>query len=155
MSTNHREEIAASVAAHRDLGPGYDKAVAEGLVERIGEEIDRRVATEIDERVTAELEQYLDCRHLRRARRRARAARPARGQRPPILFPLGSLAAAVFGTLIVMQTSTSVDYSNGGGRSGPGFAALLLVAIIWVVIGVVNVAYIQQQHQQRRRQPPM
>ncbi|HXL92653.1 MAG TPA: hypothetical protein VN969_27280 [Streptosporangiaceae bacterium] len=35
------EEIRASAAAHSDLGPGYDRAVAEGLVERIGEEIDR------------------------------------------------------------------------------------------------------------------
>ena len=38
-----REEVQASAAAHRDLGPGYDAAVAEGLVERIGEENDRRV----------------------------------------------------------------------------------------------------------------
>jgi hypothetical protein len=38
-----RDEVRASTAAHRDLGPGYDTAVAEGLVERIGEEIDKRV----------------------------------------------------------------------------------------------------------------
>src|ERR1700722_16997536 len=38
-----RDEVRASAAAHHDLGPGYDTAVAEGLVERIGEEIDRRV----------------------------------------------------------------------------------------------------------------
>jgi len=31
------------VAAHAELGPRYDDAVAEGLVERIGEEIDKRV----------------------------------------------------------------------------------------------------------------
>jgi hypothetical protein len=31
------------VAAHADLGPGYDDAVAEGLVERIGAEIDKRI----------------------------------------------------------------------------------------------------------------
>ena len=37
------DEVRASAAAHRDLGPGYDVAVAEGLVERIGEEIDKRV----------------------------------------------------------------------------------------------------------------
>ena len=43
MNADEREEIAASVAAHADLGPRYDDAVAEGLVERIGEEIDRRV----------------------------------------------------------------------------------------------------------------
>src|SRR5262249_59637282 len=37
------DEIAAAGAAHRELGPGYDDAVAEGLVERIGNEIDKRV----------------------------------------------------------------------------------------------------------------
>src|SRR5260370_42465299 len=37
-----RDEVQASAAAYHDLGPGYDTAVAEGLVERIGEEIDRR-----------------------------------------------------------------------------------------------------------------
>jgi hypothetical protein len=153
MSTDHREEIAASVAAHGDLGPGYDRAVAEGLVERIGDEIDRRVATKIDQRVAAELEQYLDCRHLRRARRRARVARPARGARPPVLFPLGSLTAAVLATLIVLQNGTSVNYANNGGsRSGAGFASLLLVALIWVVVGVVNVVHVR--HQQQQRQPP-
>jgi hypothetical protein len=43
VNADEREEIAASVAAHAELGPRYDAAVAEGLVERIGEEIDRRV----------------------------------------------------------------------------------------------------------------
>jgi hypothetical protein len=31
------------VGAHADLGPGYEDAVAEGLVERIGAEIDKRI----------------------------------------------------------------------------------------------------------------
>jgi hypothetical protein len=43
VNADEHEEIAASVAAHTELGPTYDAAVAEGLVERIGEEIDRRV----------------------------------------------------------------------------------------------------------------
>lgn len=43
MGSDHEAEIRASVGAHRDLGPGYDDAVAEGLVERIGEEIDKRI----------------------------------------------------------------------------------------------------------------
>jgi len=43
VNADEREEIAASVAAHAELGPRYDAALAEGLVERIGEEIDRRV----------------------------------------------------------------------------------------------------------------
>lgn len=43
MNADERQEIAASVAAHAELGPRYEAAVAEGLIERIGEEIDKRV----------------------------------------------------------------------------------------------------------------
>ena len=45
MGSDHEAEaeIRASVAAHADLGPVYDEAVAEGLVERIGAEIDKRI----------------------------------------------------------------------------------------------------------------
>jgi hypothetical protein len=43
VNQESRDEIAASVAAHAELGPRYDDAVAAGLVERIGEEIDKRV----------------------------------------------------------------------------------------------------------------
>jgi hypothetical protein len=43
VNSDEREEIAASVAAHAELGPRYEDAVAEGLVERIGAEIDKRV----------------------------------------------------------------------------------------------------------------
>jgi hypothetical protein len=43
VNSDEREEIAASVAARAELGPRYEDAVAEGLVERIGAEIDKRV----------------------------------------------------------------------------------------------------------------
>ncbi len=43
MSSDPEAEIRASVGAHADLGPGYEEAVAEGLVERIGVEIDKRI----------------------------------------------------------------------------------------------------------------
>jgi hypothetical protein len=43
MGSDHEAEIRASVGAHADLGPAYDDAVAEGLVERIGAEIDKRI----------------------------------------------------------------------------------------------------------------
>jgi hypothetical protein len=42
-----RDDIAAAVAAHRELGRDYDGAVAEGLIDRIGAEIDRRVDTRL------------------------------------------------------------------------------------------------------------
>ena len=47
MDSDHEAEIRASVGAHDDLGPGYDDAVAEGLVERIGAEIDKRVEAQL------------------------------------------------------------------------------------------------------------
>ena len=56
MATDRQAEIAASVAALPELGSGYDRALAEGLVERIGAEIDERIAAEIDNRVTAEVD---------------------------------------------------------------------------------------------------
>jgi hypothetical protein len=48
MSSDHEAEIRASVAAHQDLGSGYDEAVAEGLVERIGAEIDKRIEARLE-----------------------------------------------------------------------------------------------------------
>jgi hypothetical protein len=74
MAADHQAEIAASAAALQDLGPGYDQALAEGLVERIGTEIDQRIAAEIgnrvsaevDSRISAQLDQYTGCRHQRR-----------------------------------------------------------------------------------------
>ena len=51
MNSDHEAEIRASVAAHADLGPGYDDAVAEGLVERIGAEIDRRIDARLGHQV--------------------------------------------------------------------------------------------------------
>jgi hypothetical protein len=45
-----REDIAAAAAAHRELGRDYDRAVAEGLIERIGDEIDKRVDARLGQR---------------------------------------------------------------------------------------------------------
>jgi len=149
MATDRRAEIAASVAALQDLGPGYDQAVAEGLIERIGAEIDQRIATEIDNRVTAEmdgrilaqLDRYAGCRHQRRTARRmiraerrtARAERADRHGWQSIMLALGSMLAAVLVTAIVLKGS-------------PGVAALMLAAVIWFIIGGVNVAYAVRKH---------
>jgi hypothetical protein len=148
-TTDSRAEIAASVAALRDLGPGYDQALAEGLVERIGTEIDRRIEAEMDKRVTAEvdsriltqLDRYAGCRHQRRrAKRMIRAERRAilaeradRSGRQAIMLALGSMAVALAVTAIVLKRS-------------PGVADVLLMALIWVIIGVVNVAYAMRKH---------
>jgi hypothetical protein len=151
MATESQAEIAASVAALQDLGPGYDQALAEGLVERIGLEIDKRIAAEIDKRVTAEvdsrvltqLDRYAGCRHQRRRakrmmrdeRRAIRAERADRAGRQTIVLALGSMLVALSVTAIVL------------GRS-PGVAAIMLMALIWVIIGAVNVAYAWRKHPQ-------
>jgi Flp pilus assembly protein TadB len=144
MATDRQAEIAASVAALHDLGPGYDQALAEGLVERISAEIDKRIAAEIDNRVTAELDKriltqldrYAGCRHQRRRakrmiraeRRMARDERADRSGRQSIMLALGSMLVALPVTAIVLKGS-------------PGVAALMLMALIWVIVGIINVAY--------------
>jgi hypothetical protein len=42
-----KDDITAAAAAHQELGPHFDGAVAESLVERIGAEIDKRVDARI------------------------------------------------------------------------------------------------------------
>ena len=152
MATDSQAEIAASVAALQDLGPGYDQALAEGLVERIGTEIDKRIAAEIDNRITAEvdsriltqLDRYAGCRHQRRrARRMLRAERRTiaaeradRSGRQSIMLALGSMVVALPVTAIVL-------------RGAPGVAALMLTALIWFIVGVINVAYAVRKHPQQ------
>jgi hypothetical protein len=139
MRTDNREEIAASVAAHLDLGPRYDQAVAEGLVERIGDEIDKRVA--------AELDRSLDVQR-RRPGRRPWAARQ-RG--PSVLLAFGSMGLAIAATSIVMASGTASSESGGAvTRSGPGTGSLVLTALIWIVIGVINVAHVISTSSTRR-----
>ena len=154
MATESQAEIAASVAALQDLGPGYDQALAEGLVERIGTEIDKRIAAEIDKRVTAEvdgrilaqLDRYAGCRHQRRRakrmmreeRRAIRAERADRAGRQCVFLALGSMLVALSVTAIVLKGS-------------PGIAAIMLMAMIWVIIGVINVAYALRKHPQQQQ----
>jgi hypothetical protein len=163
MDTDRRNEIAASVAAQQHLGPGYEQALAEGLVERISTEIDDRITRQIDQRVSSEvddrlatgLDQHLGCRHVRKASRRAlresRRARAAQSGRPSILVILGSFVFAMSTTAIVLARSSSTIYTNhGGSQSGPGAAGVMLTALIWIVIGLVNVAYVAGLNGSRR-----
>jgi len=43
VESQAREELEATVAARRELGPGHDEHLIEGFLERIEGEIDRRV----------------------------------------------------------------------------------------------------------------
>ena len=118
MSVN--EEIRASAAAHRDLGPGYESAVAEGLVERIGEEIDRRV----DARLFGSVRQNPPYQEP-----------PPRPRRSglgiaPVFLALGSMGLGIGATAVVL-------HPGNGAYGGTG----ALVALIWLVIGAINVVY--------------
>jgi ribosomal protein S13 len=149
MAVDHQAEIAASVAALQDLGPGYDQALAEGLVERISAEIDKRIAAEIDTRVAAEvdsriltqLDRYAGCRHQRRRakrmmrdqRRVTRAERADHTGRQAIMLAIGSMAVALPVTAIVLKGS-------------PGVAAIMILGLIWVIAGIINMAYAMRKH---------
>jgi len=138
VNSNERAEVAASVAAHSELGPHYDSAVAEGLVERIGEEIDRRV----DARLRTG-QQAVPAQAPPAFQRAAPAAvsdttTPAASQRRSngvtgMILGLGSLGLGVGATAVVV---------NGHVSSA---AAVVMVLLIWAVIAVVNAAHSQRR----------
>jgi hypothetical protein len=152
MATDRRAEIAASVAALQELGSGYDQALAEGLIERIGAEIDQRIAAEVDSRVTAEvdsrivtqLDRYVGCRHQRRRARRVtraerrlvRAERSDRSSWQSTVLAVGSMLVALSVTAVVLKGS-------------PGVAAIMLMGLIWVIVGIINVVYAIRKHLQQ------
>ena len=158
MSSDPEAEIRASVGAHADLGPGYEDAVAEGLVERIGVEIDKRIDARLAQTGAAGAPGPAAPAGAAGA---AGAAGPAgypgfqghQGYLGPVLPPgyqlgpppvrpspvgarnvattitaLGSMALGVAATAIV---------SYAGSLGGQGFIILL----IWVAIAIINVAY--------------
>jgi hypothetical protein len=121
-----RDEVRASAAAHRDLGPGYDTAVAEGLVERIGEEIDRRV----DARLFGQPQ-------MPAPRPPRRVPAPGRIGAGAVILALGSMGLAIGATAAVLHPGADPGQVSAG--------QAILVALIWIVIGVVNVSYARRQ----------
>jgi hypothetical protein len=119
-----RDEVRASAAAHQDLGPGYDTAVAEGLVERIGEEIDRRV----DARLFGHLQPPAP--QPRRARREPAPGRVGVAQ---VIMALGSMGLAIGATAAVLHPGDNQGNVSAG--------QAVLIALIWIVIGAINIAY--------------
>lgn len=126
-----REDIAAAVAAHRELGRDYDGAVAEGLIERIGEEIDKRVDARLG--------------HGHRGNRPAQRDGPAYhdggGQLTPVARPAWSVIVLAFGSMGFGIGAAGAVLSLGRGLGRAAGGAYVLVALIWIIIGVINVAY--------------
>ncbi len=118
-----RDEVRASAAAHRDLGPAYDTAVAEGLVERIGEEIDKRVDARLFGQVPSPP----------RAPRVRREPVPGRIGFGAVVLGIGSMGMAIGATAVVLHPGDSSGQLSGG--------TAVLIFLIWVVIAVINVSY--------------
>jgi hypothetical protein len=118
-----RDDITAAAAAHRELGRDYDGAVAEGLIERIGTEIDRR----IDARLS-----------LTGARMPAAAPEPAVVAKPASGRPSFAAIVLALGSMGIGIGAAGTVLSLGGSSTG---GQMWLVALIWIIIGAVNVSY--------------
>ena len=147
MNVNERDEISASVAAHAELGPRYDDAVAEGLVERIGDEIDKR----IDARLGApagpgrQAQQQHNGQPAYQGPVAPAPARPAAVPPPAahapsrgsglsgVILGLGSMGLGVGATAVVLSHHVG------------GVAAVLMVLLIWAMIAVINIAHSQRR----------
>jgi uncharacterized membrane protein HdeD (DUF308 family) len=73
---------------------------------------------------------------IRAEQRTIRAERADRSGRQSIMLALGSMLVALPVTAIVLNGS-------------PGVAAIMLMALIWVIIGIINVAYAMRKHPQQ------
>lgn len=127
VNADEREEIAASIAAHAELGPRYETAVAEGLVERIGEEIDKRVDARLrgQQPATGPVTVPL-----------APAASPAPARRSNgvtgMFLGLGSMGLGVGVTAVVVANKPAAG------------AEVIIILLIWFAIAVVNIAHSQR-----------
>jgi hypothetical protein len=120
-----KDDITAAAAAHQELGPHFDGAVAESLVERIGEEIDKRV----------------DARIGRRGERRPLLPRRPDGAAGALSWPttvlaLGSMGLGIGATAVVLNP-------NGDSRVSSG--QIFLALVIWLILGVINVAHARRR----------
>jgi hypothetical protein len=131
MQQDPRAEISASIGAHQDLGPGYDAAIAEGLVERIGEEIDRRVDAHLRSGLGA------PAAPVRAPAAAAPAAAPvpsrAGGGVASVFMSLGSIALGLGATAIT--TALGKD----------GKSQVLMVLLIWAAIAIVNFTHTRRR----------
>ena len=156
MNADEREEIAASVAAHTELGPRYDAALAEGLVERIGEEIDKRVDARLrgmgaGHQQAVPRQDYLSPghqivppgypgAHQQAAPAATVAPAPAQQAAPRrsngvtgMILGLGSMGIGIGATAAVVSHHVNAA------------AQILIVLLVWAAIVVINVAHSQRR----------
>jgi hypothetical protein len=127
-----QQDIAAAAAAHTELGRAYDGPVAEGLVERISSEIDRQVD----------------------ARLAQRGIRPRWAAWANVTMGLGSAGLGIGATAVVLQSwpastvTPKAVLDLGSFRASlmtsthsVSTAQVVLIALIWAAIAVINIAY--------------
>ena len=132
MDVRAREDIAAAAAVHTELGQAYDGAVAEGLVERISSEIDKQVD----------------------ARLAQQGIQPSVATWTNLAMGLGSIGLGIGATAVTLQSWSSSGVAPKAELDLGSFRASLLtgtrsvsttqvvlIALIWIAIAVVNVAY--------------
>ncbi len=130
-----REDIAAAAAVHQELGREYDRAVAEGLIERIGEEIDKRV----DARLSGS-----GVRARPAPRRDSQELVPvSRSTWPGVILALGSMGIGAGISAGTIAASSTIGPSGIAHPVGPAQVGILL--IVWIVIGVINVVYARRR----------
>ena len=145
VNANERDEITASVAAHAELGPRYDSAVAEGLVERIGEEIDRRIDARFGGQDRAG-QSAPNGNNVPPAYRGPVAPTPSMPAAAPPL-PVPRRAGGLSGVILALGSmglgigATAVVVSN----QSNSLADVLMILLIWAAIAVINVAHSQRK----------
>ncbi len=129
-----RDEVHAAAAAHQDLGPGYDTAVAEGLVERIGEEIDKRIDARLYGQPPYANGPFPPPQpYPQPPSRWHREPVPGRIGFGAVALGLGSMGLGIGATAAVLHPGNPDGQVSGG--------ATVLVILIWLVIAAINVSY--------------
>jgi len=137
MSSDPEAEIRASVGAHADLGPGYEDAVAEGLVERIGVEIDKRIDARLAQTGPTGYPGFQGHQGYL-----GPVLPPGYQVGPPPVRPSPVGARNVATTItalgsVTLGVAATAIVSYAGSLGGRG----LIILLIWVAIAIINVAY--------------
>jgi nitrate/nitrite transporter NarK len=148
VNANEREEITASVAAHAELGPRYDTAVAEGLVERIGEEIDRRVDARL--RGADQAGRSAPPAPDTRATRPGPVPRPVAPSPEPAQPPAHQPQRQVGGVTGMILGLGSIGLGVGAtaavvSHHADPVAQVFMILLIWCAIAIVNIAHSQRR----------
>jgi hypothetical protein len=121
-----RDDITAAAAVHRELGPDYDAAVAESLVDRIGTEIDKRIDARLDS--------------------------PRSGSRSPEQLSWSGRSQAMWtGVGVGAAIAGLVAIIANNGNSGPNSTAVVSAVIwVWVLLGIAALGVgIVRRHRSR------